>query len=262
MTRRLLPRSPSVLPKPDRGRKRGVDGRTGGGNRFRSLRDDPIQVTDRDGIYGPEVQATMRAMGVEEVVIAPLAGQGCARPTGGAAADLRHRRASPAPRWPASSLRTSRRLIIALDAIGRTPPAGVVRRGTSTSDGGRLRREQHPAVGVPGSAWRRPRSRHREFFFVPMEFLVGTGRRYARVRPRRVCLRQAQAREDPAYIGGMWRKLAQPGRSNSRRKSGRSVAKAGAPAATRTRDPRLRRPVLYPAELRARAAPHPHGQGA
>jgi hypothetical protein len=26
----------------------------------------------------------------------------------------------------------------------------------------------------------------------------------------------------------------------------------GAPAATRTRDPRLRRPVLYPTELRAR----------
>jgi transposase InsO family protein len=30
-------------------------------------------IRDRDGIYGPEVQATMRAMGIEEVVIAPRA---------------------------------------------------------------------------------------------------------------------------------------------------------------------------------------------
>jgi len=28
-------------------------------------------IRDRDGIYGPDVQATMRAMGIEEVVIAP-----------------------------------------------------------------------------------------------------------------------------------------------------------------------------------------------
>ena len=35
---------------------------------------------------------------------------------------------------------------------------------------------------------------------------------------------------------------------------GRSPSsKNGAPAATRTRDPRLRRPVLYPTELRAHA---------
>ena len=31
-----------------------------------------------------------------------------------------------------------------------------------------------------------------------------------------------------------------------------ALEKSGAPAATRTRDPRLRRPVLYPTELRAR----------
>jgi len=30
-------------------------------------------IRDRDGIYGPEVQATMQAMGIEEVVIAPCA---------------------------------------------------------------------------------------------------------------------------------------------------------------------------------------------
>jgi hypothetical protein len=30
-------------------------------------------IRDRDGIYGPDVQATMRAMGIEEVVIAPRA---------------------------------------------------------------------------------------------------------------------------------------------------------------------------------------------
>jgi len=30
-------------------------------------------IRDRDGIYGPDVQATMRAMGIEEVVIAPCA---------------------------------------------------------------------------------------------------------------------------------------------------------------------------------------------
>jgi len=37
---------------------------------------------------------------------------------------------------------------------------------------------------------------------------------------------------------------AQPSRSKARKVAGRSLAKAGAPAATRTRDPRLRRPVV------------------
>ena len=40
----------------------------------------------------------------------------------------------------------------------------------------------------------------------------------------------------------------------SRETNLRNLAKIGAPAATRTRDPRLRRPVIYPGELRALGA--------
>src|SRR6516162_10100666 len=44
-----------------------------------------------------------------------------------------------------------------------------------------------------------------------------------------------------------------PGQSPSRERRN-LVSRTGAPAATRTRDPRLRRPVLYPTELRAHLA--------
>jgi hypothetical protein len=85
-----------------------------------------------------------------------LARQGRARPACGAADDVRHHRASPAPRWTAPSVRTSRRLFIALDAIDRTPPAGAGRRGVRVPNRSQSRRGQYQSVAVRGAAsWRR-----------------------------------------------------------------------------------------------------------
>ena len=65
---------------------------------------------------------------------------------------------------------------------------------------------------------------------------------------RKWCARPPSLR---CNFGGLWPEPSLGLPTVAHASAGKSKRKVGAPAATRTRDPRLRRPVLYPTELRA-----------